>query len=122
VVGEKVKVEEVNDLMEPNSVDEISNGSAQDEGEGESEGSLMLLHPIKEVKNQSNRDEGDRDEEERTDPSPLASKDPKGSAGISQMGEIKKSIDDFDGAVERNFSLDFVFRILIHDNDKDKTD
>ena len=113
VIWKKVKIEKIDHLSISNSIDEISNRSAQDEGKGQGEGPLMLLCLMEEVKDHSDRGHRNRDEEERANPFFFSCKDPEGPSGVSQVGEIKESIDHFDGLIEGDFLLGFVLGVLI---------
>ncbi len=80
----------------------------------------MFLQLTEEVKNGSDRYQGNRDEEERGNPFFFACKDPEGPSGVSQVGEIKESIDHFDGLIKTNPLLDLIFGVLIQRQDKNK--
>jgi hypothetical protein len=106
-------LEKVDDFPILEAVDEVSDGTTQNQRKWESKDLLILLDFNEEEENASNRDQRNNDKEYGTESTSLSPEDSKSSACISHMGEIEEPMDDLNPMIESQLLDDHIFRPLI---------
>jgi len=86
--GEKIEVEEIDHLPKPKAIDQVSNGSGQNQGEGEIKNILIIPRFEKEEENDPDGQQREDEKEKRTKPSLHSPQYPESPAWVSNMGEI----------------------------------
>ena len=103
MIGHEMEIEEINHLPVSKSIDEVSHGSTQNEGKREGKRFFTLFDSKEEKNDGSNGKEGHTHKENGTEPALFPSENPESASSIPDMGEIKKTPDDFHPLVKREF-------------------
>ena len=112
-----VKIEEVDNLTITETVEQVSDRTAKDEGEGEGKAFLTLLHLLEEKKDTSYGNQGDHDKEQGPGSTFFACEDPEGPPRIPHVGEIEKPTDHLHILIKGQFLLNSMLGPLIdHEN------
>ncbi len=113
MIGKKMKIEKIHNLSILKTVNEISNGTTQNERERKRKYLLILPQSDKEKEDASYGNQGEPDKEQGSESSFFPAKDSESPPGVSHMNKIEESLDDFHPVMESHTLLDGMFGPLI---------
>jgi len=112
-----VEFEEIHHIPVPKTVDQVSQGSTEDEGQGQGQVSFILLQFDKEVEDDPDGGDG-KDQKEIGSQAALCSpEDTEGSACVPDMREIEESLDHLHSLIEMETLEYHILGPLIHEED-----
>ena len=112
--GKEVKIEEIYNLSIPETVNEVSNRTTQNQREGKGKCGLMLLQSNEEKENASYGDQGNHHKEPGTESSFFPTKDSKSPSCVPHMDKIEEPMNHLYFLIENQPLLNRVLGPLIH--------
>ena len=112
-----MEIEEIDHLSVPDPIDQVSNGPAEHKREREREILLILLHPEEQKENDADGQKRNDDEKKGPDSSPISTKNPECSPGVSHVGKIEQPGDHLNLLVKQEGPLNQVLGPLVQPKD-----
>jgi len=114
MIGKQGKIQEIHNFPKPETVNEVSDSTAQHQREREGKDPLILFQSSEENENAPNSDKGDRDKKKGTEASPTSAQDSESSSCIPDVDKIEESLNHLYPLIENQRLLNHVLGPLIH--------